>query len=243
MKNLQAVILLIAGALLFGCICGGGGGGWGSPTPIPEHTATPFSTATPAGGASQTPTATPAGTATPSGGLATPTPSGEEQSWEDVFGCAKVGLSYTYRMTAGQGSIEMSYETRDGGSVEGVDTVLKTITTETQGTTVTMREWDSKVGCRCVKTEIVYGGQTFPGQCPPPGSGGGEPEDAHTTITNVGVETVSVPAYTGPAMKIRVTSTGSSGTVTVDVWQAPNIPIPVKWSSGGTTAELVRYSA
>jgi len=242
MKKLQVILLLAVGAILFGCICGGTGGGFETPTPGPAHTATPSGTHTPIGTITPGQTTTPAGTSTPVGGLTTPTPSGGTQSWEELFGCARTGLSYTYRVRTGETTMDMSYETSNGGMVNGIDTVLKTITVETQGTAITTKEWDSKVGCRCVKVEMVYGGQAIPGQCPPQGSGGGEPENAQTTITSMGIETISVPAYTGPAMKYSVTSVGSSGTVTVEVWQAPNIKVPVKWSSSGTTFELVRYS-
>ena len=137
----------------------------------------------------------------------------------------------------------MSYATSSGGMVNGVPTVLKTITIQAQGMTLISREWDALVGCACVKVESEYAGQTMPGQCPAPGQGTGEASGAQTTYTTVGIEAVSVPAYTGPATKTHVVSVTSDGTYSSDVWSAPGILVPVKMVTSGTTLELVSYSS
>lgn len=56
-------------------------------------------------------------------------------------------------------------------------------------------------------------------------------------VTNVGTESVTVPAGTYTATKYMFTSSGSTGTV----WVAPNVPVPVKMSStaSGYTTDMV----
>lgn len=239
-----AVVALFVAAILFGCI-GGGGGGTPTPTATPMATPTPVVTRTP----TPAPTATPAVTQTPvitptptPAGMATPTPE-PQLSWAELFGCTRTGISYAYRMTSAGGTVDVGYSMSEGGMVGGVDTVLKASTIEMGGTTVTTREWDTKVGCRCVKVEQTVGGQTMPGQCAAPGEvGGGEPQGAQTTITSLGTEQISVPAYTGSAMKYRVRSVGASGTSEADVWITPSVPVALKMRTADATVELLRYS-
>ena len=241
--KVEAVAVLLAAVLVFGCI---GGGGGGTPTPAPITTHTPAVTATPGGAATQTPAAetpTPVVTATPA---VTPTPAGagqEEMTWAELFGCARTGMMYAYRITTPQGTNEMEYRTSEGGMVGGVDTVKKSYAISAQGMEVTTSEWDTKVGCRCVKVETAFGAQVMPGQCPDTSQGGGEPSGAQTTITNVGMEQVSVPAYSGMATKYHSVTVSSGGTYSSDVWSAPGIPVPVKTVTSGATMELLRYSA
>ncbi len=258
-RILGVIMVAVAALLLYGCF--GLGGGGATPTPSPHMTpgttetpavtptanATAETTETPAETPTVEETETPAETppASPTetpGELPTPTPAGGNATWENVFGCAQAGLSYTYRVITENTTLVLQYTTGEGGTVEGVDTVLRTATMNTSGTTVTAREWDAKVGCRCVKAESVFSGQTIPGQCPAAGQGTGEPIGSQTTITTVGVEQVSVPAYTGPATKIRVVSTSASGTYTADVWQVATIAVPVKMVASNTTTELVSYT-
>jgi hypothetical protein len=62
------------------------------------------------------------------------------------------------------------------------------------------------------------------------------------TLTYDGTEPVTVPAGTYPAAN-KYTSTVNN--VGVTYWSAPNVPVPIKWTSnsalGPTTAELVGW--
>ncbi|MDD5317510.1 MAG: hypothetical protein PHF51_02130 [Candidatus ainarchaeum sp.] len=241
MRKLFAIVGLVA-MLMLGCT--GGTNATPAPTPAPTEapTAPPQATPTPVAAATPTPEATAAATPTPEA-AAQPTP-GQEEDWASLFGCAQTGISYTYTITVNETSMDMAYVASDGGSVNGVDTVLKTYTMSSGGMEITTREWDSKDGCRCVKIESSIAGQTIPGQCPVPGQGSGEAEGAQTSITSQGTETVSVPAYSGLATKYRVTSeTGAGAAYAADIWRAPGITVPVKITSDGVTMVLAAYSA
>lgn len=233
--------IAVVAMLLLGCI-----GGGTQTTPTPEPTVGP--TAEPTQPPNETPTPVPTPTPTPEGELVPlPTPTGlppvvEVSDWNDLFGCARTGLSYTYRVTTADGTMDIGYATTSGGTVEGTNTVLKTYTMESAGMQIITREWDSSSSCRCVKTESVIGGQTVPGTCPAAGQGAGEAEGAQTTILPEGIETVNVPAYSGLATKYTVTSTSAAGTYSASVWTAAGISVPVKIVSSGVTTELVTYS-
>ncbi len=234
------IVLLIAAAVLFGCISGGG---VATPTPVP--TATPVQTPTPVSTATPVPTATPAASATPTpaptgtAAAATPTP-GSNATWASLTGCDRAGLSYTYRTTVQGTAMDMQYATSDGGMVSGVATVLQTVTLSTGGVQMVTHTWNARVGCSCVKVESVYAGQTIPGQCPSAAQGGGG-GGANPTITTIGTEQVSVPAYSGPAVRYHMV--GADGSYTSDVWVAPSISVPVKMTAANATMELVTYSS
>lgn len=232
MKKILPVIAIVA-MMLFGCL------GGNNTTPTPEPTPVP-QTPTPGVQATPTPVATPEPTPTPEPVLI-PTPE-PETSWASLFGCAETGLAYTYRVNSNGTEMDIAYATSAGGSVEGVDTVLKTTTMTAGGMQVQTREWDSRAGCRCVKTESVIAGTSYPGQCPSPTQGGGEAPGAETRILPEGFETISVPAFSGVATKYTVISTSASGTYTASVWTAPGIDVPVKMTMGDVTTVLVSYS-
>jgi len=246
-KLFGIAVVLLAAAVLFGCI---GGGGQTTPTPVatpvatpvhtptPVHTATPVVTPTPATNETPSGTATPAPTGTPVAG-ASPTPGGT-QSWESLTGCDKTGLGYTYRMTSQGTQMDLQYATSDGGTVNGVATVLQTTTMTTGGMNIVTRTWTAKVGCSCVKVETEMMGQVTPGQC---AAGAGSGGTATPTITNMGTEQVSVPAYTGSATRYHLVSTSASGSVEMDYWVAPSINVPVKTTASGVTMELVSYTS
>jgi hypothetical protein len=239
--NKFVLVALLSAALLFGCI---GGGENATPTPAPtatpQHTPTPQQTPASTPTPQQTPAATP--TPQPTGTQALPTPEGG-QDWESLFGCAQLGIDYAYAITTEAGVTNIEYQTSAGGIVSGEDTVLKTMTMQLEGMEITSREWDTAVGCRCVKIETVYQGTAIAGECPPPGQGFSEAAGAQTTFTTEGIETVSVPAYSGPATKTTVTSTSPEGTYTSTVWTAAGIAVPVKVQSGSMTMELTKYQA
>ena len=205
--KLWIIALALSTVLLFGCI--GGGSGNATPTPAQApgatHGGSPTSAQTPAAG-----------------------PGGSAVSYKEIYGWDQVaGKSFKYDWTGTDGyTTRASYTAADAGIVNGEGAIKVMYTSDIGGMTFTTNAYYSKTDSACVKTENVDGSTVDAVQCTSyeltPQSRGS------LRIEPVGQEQVSVPAYSGPATKYRITVTRNGQNREHFAWVAPRFPIPVK---------------
>lgn len=148
--------------------------------------------------------------------------------------------SFEYKITTvadGQTSTMNLLYHISSDSVNGTAAWLQETTMSTQAGNVVTKMWLDKSSYRCLKITTVMdiAGQHTEqaSDCPAEGVNSGA-QTTQPQLTKTGIESVTVPAGTFSCDKYTVEG--------MTFWTNSGVPVPVKYTAGDATMELVSYS-
>ena len=155
---------------------------------------------------------------------------------------AAIGKDLAYDLTGADGFTTRSpYAVTDAGMINGENAIKVHTSMSVGGMDFASNYYYSKTDSACLKAENVDGSQVTAASCD---SFALTPQNRQSLrIDTVGTEQVSVPAYSGPATKYRITVSNGGRQIEHFAWVAQGYSIPVKIYDPAleTTYALAQY--